>query len=250
MNNHQFALYCADLSTLLAQSKNTNALVITDPVLVHRIKHVLRFQQHDECIFFDDARSVNCKIVDLEHKSHIICAITSVHIHAQLKPSITVLLPLLKKEALEQALYSCVELGAHTIVLTLMQKVQRSWGGDKELSRLRNIMIAAAEQSKNFTIPTLSIPIPLEQAFKQLPAETYKVCATVNGQPLLTTMLELQKEEPKSLALLVGPEGDLTAQEYTLLEQHHFLPCSLTPTVLRSQQALAVLLGALRSLRN
>jgi len=249
MNSHQFALYCADLSRLLAQRNNTTNLLITDKDLVHRIRHVLRFQQQDACILFDEICSAHCTVIDLEHKSHIVCAIDSVHRHAQPTPAITVLLPLLKKEALEHALYACVELGANNILLTVMQKVQRGWGGDKELSRLRNIMIAAAEQSKNFTIPTLSAPVALEQSLKQLPVQTYKLCAAVNGSPLLSAMSEVQKQEPQSLVLTVGPEGDLTTQEYTLLQQHNFVLCSLTPTVLRSQQALTVLLGALRSLQ-
>ncbi len=250
MDNHQFALYYADLSKLLAQQRTHNTLSIADKVLVHRIKHVLRFQQHDACILFDDVCSANCTFIDVEHKSHIVCAIESVRPHDQLKPSIIVLLPLLKKEALEQALYACVELGANKVVLLLTQKVQRSWGGDKELVRLRNIMIAAAEQSKHFALPTLSAPVSLEQALEQLPADTYKLCAAINGSSLLSVMNQIQSKNPQTIACIIGPEGDLTGHEYAMLQQHNVALSALTPTVLRSQQALVVLLGALRSVRN
>ncbi len=63
------------------------------------------------------------------------------------------LLPLLKKIALEEALYACVELGAHSVQLVITNKSQHTWVDLKKWCACNEFMIAAAEQSKNFAFP-------------------------------------------------------------------------------------------------
>jgi len=47
---------------------------------------------------------------------------------------------------------------------------------------------------------------------------------------------------------MVGPEEDLTNQKKEQLKQAKFLFCALTPTVLRSSQAIALGSGIIRSM--
>jgi 16S rRNA (uracil1498-N3)-methyltransferase len=240
---HEFALYSHDVvrSSVLLQAGDT--LQLTDEQLLHRIKHVLRLHVDEVVVLFDQTHHIRLQLVEVHHKKSISAQLLQVMPNTILTPSITVLLPLLKKDALEQALYACVELGATQVQLITTHKVQRPESSEKELTRLQAIMIAAAEQSKNFAFPTLHAPITLAAALAALPAETHKICAAVQGQPILPVLQPIQKA---SLALLVGPEGDLTDSEYAFVEQQGFALCALTPTVLRAQQALVVLLGVVR----
>ncbi|HEB41963.1 MAG TPA: hypothetical protein ENI08_03015 [Candidatus Dependentiae bacterium] len=48
--------------------------------------------------------------------------------------------------------------------------------------------------------------------------------------------------------LMVGSEGDLTEQEKEQPRETTFLFCALTPTVLRSSQAIALGSGIIRSI--
>ena len=48
--------------------------------------------------------------------------------------------------------------------------------------------------------------------------------------------------------MLVGPEGDLTHEEKQFVDDHGFIFCKLTPTIMRAHQAVAVGLGVLRSM--
>jgi len=47
---------------------------------------------------------------------------------------------------------------------------------------------------------------------------------------------------------MIGPEGDLTAQEKELLKERGVQFLRLTPTILRAQQAVVVAMGIFRSL--
>lgn len=250
MNNfkHDFAIYCSGLSSQISLS--SKHFSITDADLVHRIRSVLRLAKNDAIILFDETMQATGTILDITKKT-VSLDIQASNQTTPLSPSITVLLPLLKKEALERMIYSCVELGANTIQLVSTEKSQRSWRSDKELQRLHHIMIAAAEQSKQFAVPTLSQPMPLPEAVAHFES-ALKLVADPAGMPLYEILTSLhtsmQSDIHKSIVITMGPEGDFSDAEKTLLRAASYQAVRLTPTVLRSQQAGALLVGIVRSL--
>ncbi len=237
---HEFALYVAELHT--QQPKKGQAIALVEHDLVHRISRILRLDEQDQLILFDDQLHLRASIEKIS--KHIITVrIGEVTENMPLRPRISLWLPLLKREAFEQAVYSAVELGANEIQLVSTQKEQRHWR-DKELKRLEHIMIAAAEQSKQFALPAMSKPIPLLQA----QPEGRALFFDPQGEPFFQVMQELHQQRPTELAMFIGPEGDLTEAEKFYLQQQQVQFIRLTPTILRAQQAVAVGLGALRSI--
>ena len=107
-------------------------------------------------------------------------------------------------------------------------------------------MIAAAEQSKQYRIPTLHEPKPFEECIQQIENATFFFDPA--GKELLPIIQSLHAEQPKGISLMIGPEGDLTAQEKFLLKERGVQFLRLTPTILRAQQAVAVSMGIFRSL--
>ena len=95
-------------------------------------------------------------------------------------------------------------------------------------------MIAAAEQSKNFSIPFLYDPIPLDLFLQKQREQDSQVIFFDPEGVRITTVLSGRQQGKQSLTLMVGPEGDLSEQEKDLLRTHNVLFCCLTPTVLRS----------------
>ncbi len=150
---------------------------------------------------------------------------------------------MLKRDALEDALYACVELGANIVQLVFTEKVHRSWGGQKELERLQRIIIAAAEQSKNFAIPVLSEPVQLD-ALSFNVSDTHILFEPSGGS--LPEILETV-QKPKKLVLAIGPEADLSQREKNFLINNGFILCKLTSTILRARQAVVLGLGIFRS---
>lgn len=245
MQKHEFALYCDQLSFLLARKNIGDQIPFTDSEIVHRITKVLRLEQHETVIIFDQKIHAQVELVVFSKKNVEAIVLNKAN-NKVLKPSITVLLPILKRDAFEQAIYSCVELGANQIQLVDMQKAQRIFDEKKEMQRLHTIMIAAAEQSKQFSLPVVIKPKALAQILQEWENDSI-VCCDINGQSMLEVLQALKNKNVEKLALLIGPEGDFVDEERALLRSNNVQLCALTPTVLRAQQALVVALGALRA---
>ncbi len=237
---HEFALYVADLHK--QQFKKGQVVELAQHDLVHRISRVLRLNEQNCLILFD--REIYLRvIIETISKHTVMVCITAIGENMPLAPSISLWLPLLKREAFEQAIYTAVELGANEIQLIHTQKEQRHWR-EKELQRLQHIMIAAAEQSKHFALPTVHAPIPL---LETQPTGT-SIFFDPKGASFFEAIQELHHAKPAVLTMLIGPEGDLSEAEKLHLQQHNMMFVRLTPTILRAQQAVAVGLGTLRSL--
>lgn len=241
---HEFALYFHSLSQAVADQ--ADLLRIHDVALIHRIIHVLRLQKEDALVLFDQNIHVRATIVSVEKKA-IICAMQTAAQNVVVAPHITVWLPLLKREAFEDAIYSLVELGVNEIQLIHTAKEQRHWMGQKEMQRIHNIMVAAAEQSKNFAMAVVSEPRTLPDLLT-LKKDAQGIFFDVDGEALLEVASSMKSNNKERYILAVGPEGDFLDSEKFQLQKASFAFVCLTPTVLRAQQAIAVGVGAIRSL--
>jgi 16S rRNA (uracil1498-N3)-methyltransferase len=237
---HEFALYVSDIPSV--ELKVGAGIEFHEPEFVHRVSRVLRLDVDDNIILFNAEYHLSVVIKKIS-KNVILVELESIGHNKFFKPYITLLLPLLKREALEQAIYSAVELGVNKIQLLVTQKVQRNWQA-KELERLKHIMIAAAEQSKCFAIPEIVEPVPL----LDVPLSDYTVFFDPEGEALVDVLTkDFHKKQIESLTVVVGPEGDLTESEKFYLQKQQALFVRLTPTILRAQQAVALGVGILRS---
>jgi 16S rRNA (uracil1498-N3)-methyltransferase len=250
-SKHEFALYAPDLGSFLIARGHGDSVVIKDPTLIHRIGTVLRLEVGESVLLFDQKLHAQCTL-QVVNKKEVTCIVAEKQENCVLQPAVTFFLPVLKKEDLEIALYSLVELGATTVQLVTTTK-SRHLGQkereEKELERLERIIIAAAEQSKQFSFPCLQAPISFDQMLAYIQKKTQATALFFDpaGQSLFSIMKELHAAKPTEVIALVGPEGDLTDQEKASLEQAHVRFCKLTPTVLRSVQVVAVGMGVIRS---
>lgn len=239
-NAHTFALYLPDIS-------GKESLQINDRDLVHRISRVLRLQSGERLIFFNNQYHVDAQIIEVTNRS-ITVKLNERKKNDKRVPHVTFLLPLLKREALAHAVYGLVEVGVSSIQLVTTQKTQRAWAGSKEAERLERIIIAAAEQSKNFAFPTLHAPISIEQALDALAVSSKKYFCDPDGIQISQLVDRAEPVDP--IVLAIGPEGDLTLDEKELLVSHSFEKIRLTPTVLRAETAAFLAAGIVRSLIN
>ncbi len=237
---HVFALYVPQVN--LNACVPLQSLLIEDINLVHRMIKVLRFQVNDSVLLFD--RVVHAAVtIEQISKKNLVCKINSLNHHYSHAPYVTFLLPLLKKDALEQAVYSLAEMGVNKIQLVITDKSRKNLIHVKEFERLENIVIAACEQSKNYSIPDLVEPVLLSKYILQQKVDLSFIVFDPSGQSFWDIKKNLE-EKPK--VLLVGPEGGFTSTEVQLLRDQKFIFCALTPTVLRAVQAVALSAGLIR----
>ncbi len=237
-NSHEFALF---VSELRATGKE---VIVQDPDTVHRMTHVLRLTVGDSVTLFS-ATQVLRVLVNSMTKKAVSCQIEQVITPTRLVPRITLLLPVLKKEALEEAIYSAVELGVTELALVKTEKTHAAAFLQAHHDRLLKIIHAAQEQAKQFVPITLTGPVTLIEAVATHTKIPTKIVALQGGGTLLSCL----KAHPKDadILLAVGPEADFTDQEKIFLQENNFIPVSLGSTVLRAQQAVTVLVGAVRA---
>lgn len=252
---HEFALFSLELSAAIAQKKTI--LTISESSMVHRLQHVLRLQVGEQVVLFDDVVHVRCTVTEYA-KSRATLTIVSVEKNQPVLPSLTVILPLLKREALDECIYACREMGVTAVYLVSTDKSSRHSVSPAERERLERVSIAAAEQSKNFspcqlivgaqknTLPTLS---ELCEQSKDNPhfSSALKLFADSTGKHF-SEIIPTITPQKTSIVVCVGPEGDLTPQEKQVLHFQGFIFCQLGATILRAQQAATVLIGLIRAL--
>lgn len=244
MSKHLFACYVPTLSEQYHQ-QSPKHLTLRCPDLYQRITKVLRLAAGDMCLLFDTQHIISVLFDEesFSRKNTINAHVKQIKPNQPLTPPITLYLGLTKKKAFQEALYATAALGVTKIVPCLTQKIHKNWLEKKDLARLEAIMIAACEQAKSFCLPKLA-PIQTLESIK--PTAQARVLFEKESEYTLKQLCSTGKLT--SFALAIGPEGGFTDLEQTQLKEKNFTGCRLTPTTLRSQDAIWVGVGCLQTL--
>ena len=218
-----------------------NTVAVHDPETITRIASILRLRVGETIIFFD-RNTVFHAILHEITKKQIVAEITAQEPVVPLQPAVVLVLPLLERDALEEVVYKATAFGVSAIELIITEKSRRVFGV-KDLARLNKIAIAAAEQAKQYALPTIYAQVQLTDFLEEKITHYYnyqKLWCDVAGQPVLQAV-----RAGDNKIIIVGPEGDFTSAEKDMLRQN-FTAIKLTPTVLRARDAAALVLGILR----
>jgi len=250
MARHEFALFIPQLFARSGSLACGSTITINDPESLRRMTSIVRLREGETVQLFNREESIR-GLVTVITKKQIELEIDERITLVSLEPSLTILLPTLKKDDCEEALSRLCALGVTSIQLVETEKVQHSWQFQRERDRFERVMIAAAEQSKQLVLPELLAPLSLEDALKNTCPIKDTVCHKIffdpDGETLLTVIGSLVKK-PGMTILFVGPEGDLTDREKEYIKKDGFVFCALTPTILRACEAIALGAGVVRSI--
>ena len=254
-DTHVFAIYCEKIShneqTLQEETPHT----IHNESLWTRIVKVLRLKPNDRIILFNNQRNVSMVLDEktFTKKYEISGAISSINKNKQLHPELTLFQCITQKNTFEDVCYTAAQMGMTKIVPVISEKSSHKWFNEKSKTRLNKVLISACEQSKNFILPTLQQPTRLTDVSSLAEQNniSQKIYFDVVGKPLSVLLEKFKTQDlgqPKKLAILIGPEGGLCDFEKQLLNSNNFECYSLTPTILRTKDAVVVGLGCLRSI--
>jgi 16S rRNA (uracil1498-N3)-methyltransferase len=152
---------------------------------------------------------------------------------------LTLFVCLTQREKFELILQKCTELGTAGFIPVISSRSLVQDGGEvsKKMGRWQQIVQEAAEQCGRGRIPTISAAQTWAQALCQ--AGKYDRCLlaweeehALGLKEALTGVSGLG-----SLAVLIGPEGGLSAKEASEAGQAGFRPVSLGPRILRMETA-------------
>ena len=148
-------------------------------------------------------------------------------------------------ERMDWAIQKAVELGVNEVTPLQTERCEVKLQGeraDKRQQHWQQIAVAACEQSGRSTVPVIHAPQPLENWLSTVESE----CKLVLHHRAEQNLEEL--EAPTSVALLIGPEGGLSAGEIERAIAAGFSPARFGPRVLRTETAPVVALSTVQRL--
>ena len=166
---------------------------------------------------------------------------------------ITLLQAMAKGPAMEGLIHRAVELGAHRLVpLVTDRSVSRPDAAGEKQARWQTIAREALKQSGNPWLMNVEPPETLASWWKRRESFDLVVIASLLDapRPLLDHLAHFHRthgRRPASVALVVGPEGDLTPEEYGRFRDAGAVSFSLGPLVLRVETATTAALAVLQA---
>jgi len=127
------------------------------------------------------------------------------------------------------------ELGMSTMIPLLCE---RTIPKHEKHARLRKIAISAVKQSGRCVLPNIFVLTRFDTLVRNSDRYDLKVLAhEKTEQSQFLGSLMKHHSDAKSVLVVIGPEGGLTPEEFSLAEEQGFVPVSLGPRRLRSETA-------------
>ena len=207
-----------------------------DDNAANHVGRVLRMQAGQALLLFNgDGHDYHATITEAG-KKHVLVAVTEAAGNETESPLRVVLAQTLSKgDRMDYAVQKAVEMGVSEIVPLTTERCDVKLKGDREDKRLRHwqqVAISAAEQCGRARVPEIQPVMTVQQWLEHARACDLRLVLHHRTERSLNTL-----EKPSSIALMIGPEGGLTAEEIALAEDNGFLPVALGPQVMRTETA-------------
>ncbi|HJV34594.1 16S rRNA (uracil(1498)-N(3))-methyltransferase [Geomonas sp.] len=154
-----------------------------------------------------------------------------------------------KGEKLDLILQKCTELGIARIVAFEGERSVVKLSGERSASRLercQKIVQEAARQSGRLSPPAVSLGGSLDKVLKGADQSVKLLLWEDEHRNGLRAALQAHAQPPESVAIVVGPEGGLTAEEVARAVESGFTPVTLGRRILRTETAGLAILSILQ----
>jgi 16S rRNA (uracil1498-N3)-methyltransferase len=201
---------------------------LTEEIRKHAVT-VLRMQAGEQLMLTDGKGfSATAEIVQAD-KKQLLVALGEKLSHPAPHKKMILGISLLKNTArFEWMLEKVTEIGITEIIPLLAERTERQHFRQE---RFQQILVSACLQSGQFHFPILHEPIKLAAIFSMdLSANKFIAHCMEGDKPQL-------KGQTSDSILLIGPEGDFTAEELALAMQNNFEPVALGESRLRTETA-------------
>lgn len=212
--------------------------------LLRHLRTVLRMSDGEEILLFDGCGRLVKAGLQPEGSAQItdICHVPSPKLALSLIQGVT------KGEKLELILQKGTELGVANFVLTQME---RSVGRikderqEKRLQRWQKIVQEAARQCGQPWLPQLEVRASLAAAVAADAAEVKLLLWEESALPLA---MQLPAQAPRSISVIVGPEGGVSAGEAAIAQAAGYQAVRLGPRILRTETVGLAIMSILQYL--
>jgi 16S rRNA (uracil1498-N3)-methyltransferase len=229
---------------------NIDALTL-DEAETHHAIDVLRMSAGDKAVVFNGrGAEATVEVVEITRKSVTLRKL----LQSKSPPigcEITLAQAVPKGKNMDLIVQKAVELGASAIYPLLSERtviqVEEPEEAARKQQKWQAVAIEAAKQCGQNWLPKVHAPRTPKEFFAH-PAK-YDLMLIASLQPDALSLKKLLAEnpdkKPKSVLVLIGPEGDFTPAEIGLAKSHGCRPITLGPIVLRTETAAIYSLSVL-----
>lgn len=220
----------------------------------HQLRDVLRMKEGEHIVVLDNEGLEYDVVLTQVRREQVIGQIEEKRPAAG-EPAVQVTLfqSLLTRDKFEIVLQKCTEVGVTEFVPMVTERslIRETFIKPEKVDRWQRIITEAAEQSHRGRIPKLLSPLSFVQALEQLadfdrrliawPAPECLYRGPAEGGLSLRQALRADNQNvPRTVALLIGPEGGFSEREVELAKENSVTPITLGPRILRTETAAIV----------
>lgn len=201
----------------------------------HHLSKVLRMQAGRKLVLFNGkGGEFAATIVEVTKKQVIVNIAEHSADNRESPLALELAIGISRGERFEWVLQKATELGVTKIIPLITERTEVKVGGDRQgkiMDRWQQILISACEQSQRNLLPQLSAPIQITEWLPQVNSDLLFVLHHRDSKTLPV------EQKPKSVTLLIGPEGGLSESEIEQALTKKFNALTLGPRVLRTETA-------------
>jgi 16S rRNA (uracil1498-N3)-methyltransferase len=231
---------------------NPDALILRD-MEAHHARDVLRMERGDRAVVFNGrGREITAEVVDLA-KNEVCLRKLQESETAQLRCRITLGQAIPKGKNMDLIVQKATEIGAAKIAPLISERTivdLHANEAEQKRQKWQQVAIEAAKQCGQNWLPQVNVPQKLKDFFSQTGNFDLRLIGSlqpdaVHLKKILSDYVEQHCDRPKSILMMVGPEGDFTPAELALAKTHGCLPITLGPIILRVETAAIYCLSVL-----
>lgn len=215
----------------------------------HHISRSLRMRVGEGLTLCDGCgKDYECTIEDISDASVILNVCESHMSKAEPPYTANVYQALVKGDKFDTVIQKSVECGAAHItpLVTSRCTVKLSASDiDKKRVRWQRIAAEAAKQCGRGIIPTVDEPSNISDISKICASHDTVLFCYENGTHLLKDAIAEVSETPKSIAVIIGPEGGFSEEEASRVREAGAITVSLGKRILRTESAAPFVLACL-----
>lgn len=223
----------------VASPINGDMITIDDRQLAHQLNNVLRLQSGDEIVLLDNSGWQYVVALSRLGRDHVSGAVVRrMPASGEPRTSVTLYLALMRPERFEWALQKCTELGAAAFVPLVCERSADADMSERKNERWSRIVREAAEQCRRGKLPPIAATQPFDEACTAAALCDLAVLLWEGaGVPSLRHTLRAHAAPLNTIAVLTGPEGGLSDDEFKIASAHGIIPVTLGPRTLRAETA-------------
>lgn len=202
----------------------------------HHLTHVARLGIGDEIELFDGSGTYAKANVTKINRSQV--TVQAEHLqtvtHRQTN-RITIAASVPKGKRFDWMISKCTELGVDRIVPLICDRTVKQPAETQ--TRITKITVAAAKQSENLFLPSITEPKKIDNFIKNLTADNSDISIFFGHPAQNAQRVQTVTQTITDVVIVIGPEGGLSTSEIQLLGDYRAKPIRLTNTTLRVETA-------------